>query len=149
MASLPPIKQLQVSDFTTQSSWISPLIYTLNLVFGALYNALNNGITLQANCLAQVNPVSITAAASTYYYSNPTTYATAGPSSVISWNWTKNTKPIGVSLIQLTDTSSSPAPVTSACTVDFSYSNGTVIINSISGLTAGKTYSATFVTWGG
>jgi hypothetical protein len=149
MAKLPVVKQLQTQDFASQTSWISPLIYSINLVFGAVYAALNKGITINDNCLAQINSVSITTAASAYYAAGPTKYATAGPGSVISWTWNYSSRPVGVSLIQITDTSSTPVPVLNAVTVDFSYSGGTVIINAISGLNASKSYSATFITWGG
>ena len=149
MAQLPVIKQLQAQDFPTQQSWIGSLLYVLNLFLGSVYAALNNGLTIAQNSIGAVVPYTITTAAAAYYAGNPTTYATAGSASVVSFPWKFNTKPALVMLGQLTDISSSPKPVTSAVSIDWSYSSGVIIINSISGLTSTKTYSATFVVLGG
>lgn len=149
MASLPVIKSLQAQDYPTQSSWISPLLYVLNLVVGSVYSALNNGLTLAQNSLAALSTLQISAASSTYYAAGPTTYATQSTSNVVAIPWSFKTRPVGCLPVNLIDTSSTPAPVLNAVSCDWSYIPGYILINAMSGLTAGKTYSCTFYVIGG
>lgn len=149
MASLPPIKTLQTQDFSSQSAWIGPLIYILNLVFGSVYSALSNGLTLQANSLAQIDNFSIGTIQSTYYAGPPAAYATNQTSQAITIPWKYKSKPVGCLLVNLVDTSSTPVPVTVAVSIDWSFNGTAVVINSISGLNAAKSYSCTFYTIGG
>lgn len=147
---MPPIKTILAQDFPASvQSWVGQaLLYPLNLILNAIYSGMNNGFTFGENMLAAVNSVSIPVAASAYYQS-PQNFASAGPASVISWQWKFGTRPVGVYLVQISDTSSTPIPIQNAVTIDWSYNAGTVILNNITGLNASKSYSATFITIGG
>lgn len=149
MAQLPVVQNLQTQDFPTQQSWISPLIYILNLVFGNIYAALSNGLTIAQNSVAQISTVSISAVSAAYYAAPPTTYARETTSQVIRIPWKFKSRPVGCVVINLIDITSAPVPVTSAVSIDWTYSGSNVVINSITGLNALKTYSCTFYVIGG
>ena len=149
MASLPVVKSLQAQDFPTQQSWISPLLYTLNLVFGSLYSALNNGLTIGANSLAQLSTVAISKVNSAYYAAGPTAYATPATTQAVTIPWKFKSRVVGCYIVSLVDTSASPRPVILAVSCDWTYTPGTVTINSITGLDATRTYNCTFHIIGG
>lgn len=125
------------------------MIYILNLVFGSFYSALANGLTISNNSLAQLNTVSISATSAAYYAAPPTGYALPTTVQAITIPWKFKSRPVGVVIVSLVDTSASQAPVTSAVSCDWSYNGTTIVINSISGLNALKTYSCTFYVIGG
>jgi hypothetical protein len=128
MGSLPTIKRFLSEDYPTQESWISPLIYALNQLLSTVYSNLNNGITLSQNCLAQVKTLSISG-------SSPTTS--------FNWSFSSIQAPVGCVVVQCLPN------VTSAATCSWSYSAGVISINNVTGLTAGQTYSVTFIVFGG
>ena len=131
MASLPQLKRFLQEDFPDQP-WIGKLFYPLNLFMNAVYSALNNSLTFQDNLLSQIKTLSVN-----------------GSSPTVQFTWKFSTNPVGVLILRALDSSSSPTVVTSAVTCDWSFSSGVVTINNITGLTAGKTYSVTFLVIGG
>jgi len=132
MAKLPILKRFLAEDYQSAGAWITKFLYVLNLFAGSVYAALNNGLTLQDNMLAQVNTVSI-----------------SGSSPKTTINWSYSSKPVGVLLINILDASSQAAIITSPTTVAWSYGAGVITINNITGLTSGKSYTATFWSTGG
>lgn len=134
MALLPPLRRFMSEDFPDAPSWLPRFFYPLNRFMGAVYSALNQGLTFNNNMIAQIKTLSITAGSS---------------SPVTQFTWSFSTSPVGCLVISTTDISSTPAVVTNAVTIDWGYGSGVVTINNITGLTAGKTYSITFLVIGG
>lgn len=132
MAKLPILKQFLAQDYTSAGPWIQKFLYTLNLFTGSVYAALNGGLTFADNHVAQINTVPING-------SDPST----------SFKWKFASLPVGVVLLNITDTSAVPADITEATTVQWSSGAGIVNINNITGLSATRTYSATFLVVGG
>jgi hypothetical protein len=131
MGALPTIKRFLADDFPGQAEWIGNLLFPLNLLLNTLYSNLNNGLTIQNNMQAQVKTLAISGAL-------PTT----------SFPWKYASAPIGVTLINIVQTDGTPATITLATTVAFSYAAGVVTISNVTGLNATHTYNATFIVWG-
>ena len=132
MGQLPTFRRFLSEDFQSESSWIGPLLQGLNLILNTLYSNLNNGLTLAQNCLAQIKTLSISG---------------LKPTTTFSWNFKSN--PVGVSIVQCTQTDGTPAVITSAVTCDWSYLAGVISINNVTGLNSSHTYNVTFIVWGG
>lgn len=132
MGQLPTFRRFLAEDYSSQSAWIGPLLYGLNLILNTLYSNLNNGLTLAQNHLAQIKTISVTGLT---------------PTTSFSWNFKSN--PVGVSVVSTVQTDGTPAPVTLAVTCDWSYAAGVVSINNVTGLNTAHTYSITFIIWGG
>lgn len=130
MGALPTIKRFLTEDYPTEASWIGTLLYPLNLLLTTIYSNLNNGLTLQSNALAQVKQISVDGTLASIQF---------------PWNFPSNA-PVGVSIVSCYD-SQSQVPVAAACS--WSYASGTVTIVNVTGLTAGSTYTCTFIVWGG
>lgn len=130
MGALPTIRRFLTEDYPTEASWIGALLYPLNLLLTTIYSNLNNGLTIANNMLGQVKTISVD-----------------GTLASISFPWDFPAKaPIGISIVDCYN-SSTLVPVASTCS--WSYSSGTITINSITGLTGGQTYTCTFIVWGG
>lgn len=132
MSALPQIKRLLAEDYKEAGTWISKLLYPLNLFMSSVYAALNHGITFQDNVLAQVKTLTV-----------------KGSSPAVQFPWPYASAPIGVLIIASSDTSAIPKTITAAVTCAWSYSAGTVSINNITGLDAARQYSLTFLVLGG
>lgn len=63
MAKIPVIQQLQRSDFPDAPSWISKLLYPLQLFMTTTINALTNQLTMQENSACAINYLTFVAAA--------------------------------------------------------------------------------------
>lgn len=132
MAKLPQLKRFLAEDFPEAPPFLSKLFYPLNVFCSTVYSALNNGISFADNILSQVKTISVT-----------------GPSGSTSFSYKYSTRPLGIVLLSITDTSATPAIITAATTLAWTYSAGLITVNNITGLTAGKTYLATFLVIGG
>lgn len=132
MGALPTIKRFLIEDYPTEATWIGTLLYPLNLLLTTLYANLNNGLTLQANSLAQINTVSI-----------------AGSSPTTSFLWKYSSNPAGVVVINTVLASGAAANIKTAVTCQWSYSAGVITITNVTGLTLGNTYNITFYVIGG
>jgi hypothetical protein len=132
VAKLPVLKSFLAQDYLQAGPWISKFLYTLNLFTGSIYQALNGGLTFQDNMLAQINTLTLT-----------------GASPVTSFKWKFASLPIGVVLLNITDISQIPLPITKATTVQWSSGAGIVNVTGITGLESARTYSCTFLTVGG
>lgn len=133
MASLPPLRRLTVEDYKNQSSWISRLLYPLNVFMQATFSALNHGLTFTDNFLGQWKTVTIKG---------------NSPSTQFAWNYPASGAPMGVIVTSVRDTSTSPATVTTAVTCAWSYASGTISIDNITGLDSTRQYSITFLVMG-
>lgn len=131
MATLPTIRRFLTEDFPEQAAWIGGLFYPLNLLVNTIYSALNNGITLQQNMMTQLKTISVSG---------------SSPSVSFPYQFSPSS-PVGVSVINVVQTSSGTVPVTAvSCT--WSFSSGTVTVN-VQGLSASATYNLSFIVWGG
>ena len=110
MAVLPQIRRLMVDDFKNQKEWIRPLFYVLNQFMEATINALNHGLTLNANCAASIVTV------------NLTTVPTA--SSPVSVPWNLQTQPTAIHIGNIAG-----ATITAAVEIQWTYNAGLKITN--------------------
>ncbi len=125
MARIPPIKRLSTEDFKDQTSWIGKLLTPLNEFMSTTVAALNRGLTFSDNLAAQVKTLTITASADAY---------------PLKFLCTLNSRPQGLWIVSVRDHASTPLTLTTAVFADWDYANGQVIINNITGLTAGRKY---------
>lgn len=63
MAKLPIVQQLQRTDFPEAPSWISKLLYPLQLFMTAVIGALTNQLTVQDNFSCAINQLTFVAGA--------------------------------------------------------------------------------------
>ena len=129
MGTLPAIKRFAAEDYPTQGAWIGPLLYSLNLLLTTIYSNLNNGLSISQNMQAAVNTIAVSGQQA---------------STSFTWKFSKIAAPIGVQIVQCLN-GSTPVPLPQ---ITWSYASGSVTISNISGLTAGQTYTCTFITWG-
>ena len=137
MARIPSIKRLVVEDFADQKSWIGKLFLILNQFLGVTVAALNRGITVNDNMAAQTTVLNID-------LSQPIPY----PVSFL------NTIPgqpriVGVTIWNVTENSGSPATITNATSLAWTYSGNQISIQNVAGLTTGKKYFLTVACYSG
>ena len=125
MARIPPIKRLTTEDFKDQTSWIGKLLSPLNEFMASTVQALNRGLTFSDNFAAQVKTLTFTVDANTY---------------PMKFLCTTGTKPMGLWVVSAKEVADNPATLTTAVFADWSYVNGQIVINNISGLTSGHKY---------
>lgn len=125
MAKITSPQQLQRSDFPEAPSWISKLLYPLQLFMTTVVGALTNQLTYQDNFACVVNQVTFRAAAS----SNLNTF---------SFIWPYPRQPIEL-VIHVTRTDGvydSIYPVAS-----WNLVSGSISVNGVQGLTSGVLYN--------
>lgn len=144
MAVLPPIKRFIQDDYQgvkTIQDFTGKLFYPLNLFLNAVYSALNNGLTINAN---SIGSVTIQAAI--------TTSSTGTATTTINWPYPQS-PPLGLMIINCSvSTVANTIPLYS-----WSYSSGVISVSmQFTKITAGavvtdteKTYSVTFYATGG
>lgn len=132
MATLPVIKRFLTEDFPSQASWIGVLFYPLNLLLNTIYSALNNGITLSQNVQAQVATLPVSG---------------ASPSVSVPYKYSPTT-PLGVTVVNVVQTSTPAVALTAAVGCAWSLNNG-IMTMTVQGLNSTSTYNVTFVVWGG
>ena len=131
MAQLPPIKRFVIEDYPSQSTWIGALLYPLNLLLNSVYSNLNNGLTVSQNMLAQINTVTVNG---------------SSPSTSFLWKFSSN--PVGISVINVVQTSTPVVALTAPVFCQFSYNAGVISVTVI-GLPTSGTYNVTFQVLGG
>lgn len=133
MGRVPPFKRIGQEDFPGQRSWITSLLGPLNNFFSIMYENLNQGLTFNDNFRAFIKDVRVD----------------ASPTYPITFQNTMRVSPQGVIILKLEENVSNPSTVTSAVTLDWSFSEGSIKINNITGLDAAKTYSLRVLVIGG
>jgi hypothetical protein len=135
MAKLPNIKKISREDVKDAPSWIDRIINPLNTFMEQVYYALNKNITFSENIACNIKDLE---------FKSLSTYTTAIPTSSgfskISFTHGLS-KVSGVLVLQLSEKGNNYTILTSASTIDWSESNGTIHINYITGLSDSKTYS--------
>lgn len=132
MANLPVIKRFLVDDFPGEQSWIGNLFYPLNLLLNTIYSALSNGLTLAQNSLAQIKTLPV-----------------SGNNPVVSFPYAFSpATPIGILVLNVSQTNSPLVPLTTAVGCTWTYVSGILAVT-VQGLQAGQTYNVTFYVVGG
>ena len=125
---LPAIVKLATQDFQDQASWIGRLFSILNNFTSNMKSALDNGLTLSDNHIAQIRTLTVN-----------------GATSVVTFAWPFNINPAGCIPINCTDLSGVPQTIPQ---IVYSYSQGATTIR-VLGLNASAQYLITFYVIGG
>ncbi len=128
---LPPIKLLMQEDFPGVT-WITKLLYPLNLFMTTVYSGFNNGLTRADNMIAMFKTITI-----------------AGSTPTTSFQWPFQTNPVSCTIAKITKSDGTNVVFTSAVYASWSYSAGVISITNITGLDSSTTYSVTFEAHGG
>ena len=136
MAKLPGYRRIFTQDYDKQyQALIDKLSVSVNQGFDSLYQALNNGLTLEDNSTSTIVTISVT------------TDANGNVTSGAQFNLSSTTKIIGTQVISAINNTNSKVYVTSQPFITFTQNGGTVTINNITGLPAGNNFSLTIITY--
>lgn len=133
MGTLPAIKRFLVDDFPDQASWIGNLLYPLNLLLNTIYANLNNGLTIAQNMQAQIAVLPVTG---------------ASPTTSFNWKFSTSGAPLGITVVNVAQTSGAGSSILAAASCQWSYSAGIISITNITGLNSANSYNITFIVWG-
>lgn len=124
---LPVVKKILREDLKDAPGWVNGLIDPINSFMETVYQALNKNITFSENVGCFIKTVS---------YKTPSTYPTMDDIEFVN---SLRTKATGIIVLQAIDENYVPAvgPVY----VPWVENNGAIVISSITGLAASKTYS--------
>lgn len=114
---LPTLKLLKSSDFP-DLKWFPQLASNLNQFMRSVVNGLNNKLTFSENINCQVNDLIIDG-----------TYP-------VKTSWTRDSKPTGLWITDVKRVDGADTNLSTAPFIEWSYSNGTVSIDNVVGLTA-------------
>lgn len=117
-------RKLTLEDFKDQQSWIGKLLQTMNNFFGDVFQAMNNGISIEDNLYQEIKELK--------FLNDSTTFP-------LEFKTKFNVYPKGLSVISCRDTSN--ADLAASPFINWSFNNGVVRISSITGLTSNKTYT--------
>jgi hypothetical protein len=138
MSTLPTFKTLQASDFPDQyADLINQLALIFNNEIQSVFNALNNGVSLNDNifCVVKTIPVTVDVNGNT---TNTANFQISIP----------NMRVQGCTVIRAVNTSNSSIFPTGAPFVSFTPGTQQVTINNVTGLTPGQQWSITLIAWG-
>ena len=126
---LPTSKKILREDVKEAPKWINPLIDTLNSFMETVYQAMNRNITFSENITCSIKEL---------VYKTPSTYPTGVDDVEFMANLkTKATGLWVVQAIEKTNYIPAPGPVYAPWTED----NGNIILGTLTGLEADKTYN--------
>lgn len=124
-SNLPTINRVKYEDYKDAPSWFAQFLMTLNLFMSAAYNIINRGITYSnIGVIAPFTFRYIQGSTTNFQFTNPTT---AIPSNVIVGN--------------VYQTGNPELHPSGAITLFWHYTNGSIIVDSIIGLTPGINYT--------
>lgn len=130
---LPTQKKILREDLKDAPPWVNPLIDTLNTFMENVYQALNRNITYGDNINSQIKELQ---------YRTTASYPSA--QEPLEFQSTLKTKPIGVQALQVYEKSTYTAPP-GPVYIPWVEQNGQIIISTITGLEADKTYVIRFL----
>lgn len=124
-SNLPTIQRVKYEDYKDAPGWFAQFLNTLNLFMTGIYNIVNKGITYSN--IAVIQPVTFT-----YTPGTTTNFTIGNPLSIAPNN-------VIVGNVYVTgNLATHPA---GAVTLYWHYYQGTIIVDSILGLTNGVTYT--------
>lgn len=132
MAYPPTFKRIMREDIPGAPEWIDPFILSLNQFFESTYRALNKALTLSENSNSQIKTITFTAGAT------PTANAQR-------FALTMTVKPKSLHIGYIRQVENTYTPLTSVPFPNWHQESGEIVIDSILGLTSGKTYEVTFI----
>ncbi len=124
---LPSQKKILREDLKDAPDWVSGIINPVNNFMESVYQALNKNITFSENIASFVKEIS---------YKTPSTYPTVAN---VEFASQLRTKAIGVEVLQAFD-KDNYTPAAGPVYVPWVEENGVIVIGSITGLQANKTY---------
>lgn len=150
MARLPTFRRFNREDFQKAPDWINRLLTPLNEFIRSIVNSYNNQLTLNENLLAEVRTINVKTASS----------VTSGSGSPAQPNYVEllravqvgmnlNFTPVGIVVLNCVDQANSRAINRYGVSVDWSFREGIITINAVSGLEVDKTYAVTLWIVGG
>jgi hypothetical protein len=128
MSKLPTQKKILREDLKDAPNWVNPLIDTINNFMELVYGALNGNITYSENISC---------------FTREITYRTTSSYPVeenIEFTNTLKTKTTGVQVLQAFERQTY-APAPGPVYVPWVENNGSIVVSSITGLAANKTYT--------
>jgi len=129
---LPPVQRFQKQNYPESPDWFTRFLQELNSFTEVMWNILNKNITVADNLDAQVYTTTLLAGAS-------------ASSNTVNFASTLKHVPQAVIVGGVLDTTAYATPPTAAVWASWTFANPQIQINSISGLTNGRTYQLTFV----
>lgn len=134
---LPSFKRLFKQDFdTTYQNFVDKLAQPFNQM-EVLFQALSNNVSLVDNMLVTIKDVLVRVDAN------------GKPLATTSFTVTTKGPILGVSVINVTNETNSASYPASGVTISYTQDTTTIIINHITGLLAGNSYSLKIIAWGG
>lgn len=104
MASLPPIRRLQIEDFKDQKGWIGPLVVIVNNFMESVVSALNKRLSVIENTTSDIKSVTLS--------SVPTPSSVGGAVGPTFISWTKGAAPKAVLVGDVVQLTGNPLQVT-------------------------------------
>jgi hypothetical protein len=139
MGQIPNLKRIVIEEFPAEHrKWLVNLIEPLNDFFKVMYQNMNKGLTFENNIQSQIKDIEFTYSAVYPTKANPLQFKNSMP-----------VKPIGLIPLKIQVNSSDPAVLTSATTLDWTYSGSDIEIRNITGLTVGVSYKIKVLVIGG
>lgn len=127
---LPTIKRILREDLSDAPNWVNNLINPMNTFMEMVYQALNSNITLTENIASFIQEVT---------YTTGSSYPSGQADQ--SFMNTLKTRPIGVQLLQVFDRQTYEAPPGPVYIPWVANSVNQIVLNTITGLEADKTYT--------
>jgi hypothetical protein len=134
---IPSFKRILNTDYAAQfQQLINTLGFSLNNAITNINQALANNISLQDNILCTVKTF------------NVQVDATGKPTTSTTFPLTFTGQCLGISLINVLNTTTSSAYPTGGVTISWTQTQSGVQLNNITGLATNNTYSITVIAWG-
>ncbi len=126
---LPTLKRILREDIKGAPSWAIPLVDTVNSFMETIYQAMNKNVTFSENITCTIKEIT---------YKTPSTY----PASVDAVEFLSGlkSKAIGVVVLQAVE-KSTYIPAEGPVYAPWVEANGSIVISTITGLEADKTYT--------
>lgn len=126
---LPQIKKILREDIKEAPNWVNGIIGPVNTFMESVYQSLNKNITFDQNIASFIKEIT---------YRTPSTYPTGVE--IVQFQNNLRTKPIGIIVLQVYDKTNYTAPP-GPVYIPWIEDNGTININTITGLEADKIYT--------
>lgn len=147
MSKVPTVRRLVVEDFPDQKKWIGRLFDILNTFIINVVQGLSNQLTISENMLAQVDRVRVRTALSYTADADLGQYAELFEPAKYAVRFRGT--PVFVILGSCVEVAGNKVVNFHGTTVDWSYQDGVVTINAVSGLKTSKQYDLVLYTSGG